>query len=197
MFLTLSVVFTGLSLSLLLCLLLRPAIVRTFASTNHASNHLVLRIVWPWVATMKPFCEPFVSWRMRARLEHQIRLANMDAWTPADVLALQVVLFMTCAFLCSVTGRVLVVVSWGPLIIGTLVLSLAFAAWPRLLILTKGAQRQQQMVRELPFLLDMTTLCVEAGLNLHGALQRAAQYGPPGPLRSEVLHMLAEVRAGT
>src|SRR5690606_38066942 len=32
--------------------------------------------------------------------------------------------------------------------------------------------------------------------NLQGALQQAAQHGPPGPLRQELRHALADMRAG-
>jgi tight adherence protein C len=37
---------------------------------------------------------------------------------------------------------------------------------------------------------------VEAGQNLHGALQQVAQHGPQGPLREELLRVLADMRAG-
>ncbi|MFW7342791.1 type II secretion system F family protein [Pollutimonas sp. H1-120] len=68
--------------------------------------------------------------------------------------------------------------------------------WPLRWLFDLGRRRQGQMLRELPFLLDMATLCVEAGLNLQGALQQAAQHGPEGPLRSELRHALADMRAG-
>ena len=45
-------------------------------------------------------------------------------------------------------------------------------------------------------MLDLVTLCVEAGLNLTGALQQAAAKGPAGPLREELHRVLRDVRAG-
>lgn len=68
--------------------------------------------------------------------------------------------------------------------------------WPRRWLRDQGVRRQAHMLREFPFLLDMTTLCVEAGLNLQGALQQAALHGPDGPLRAELRHALADMRAG-
>src|SRR3546814_20564426 len=68
--------------------------------------------------------------------------------------------------------------------------------WPRYWLSDLGRRRQGQMLRELPFLLDMATLCVEAGLNLQGALQQAALHGPDGPLRADLRHALADMRAG-
>ncbi|WP_313492780.1 type II secretion system F family protein, partial [Achromobacter animicus] len=50
--------------------------------------------------------------------------------------------------------------------------------------------------RDLPFVFDMMTLCVEAGLSVQGALQLAAQSGPPGVLRDALTDALAEMRAG-
>jgi len=76
-------------------------------------------------------------------------------------------------------------------------LSAGLAAWmPWRALARKGAQRRRFMQREFPFLLDMATLCVEAGLSLQGALQEAAQHGPPGPLRDELRRSLADMRAG-
>lgn len=197
MLLILSIVLTGLSLCLFLWVAIRPAVSRPFAA-GHYGSHVLLRLIWPWVAAIKPLCEPFVSWRTRSRLAHRMRLAAMPpVWTPADVLALQWVIFIGCCFSFTLAGYVLISVSWHQSLTWSLLLS-AVCAWvPRQRIASKGQQRQQQMLRELPFLLDMTTLCVEAGLNLQGALERAAHYGPPGPLRHELMHTLAEIRAGT
>src|SRR5690606_3458292 len=75
----------------------------------------------------------------------------------------------------------------------------AFAAaiWLPLRKLKSMARRRQSLIlRDLPFMLDMITLCVEAGQNLHGALQQAARHGPAGPLRNELLLALADMRAG-
>lgn len=197
MFLTLSIVLTGLSLCLTLWVAMRPAVSRPFAAGDHGS-HLLLRMAWPWVVAVKPFCEPFVSWRTRSRLAHQLRLAAMNGvWMPVDVLALQTVMFAVCGLLFFLIARIATGVPWGQSILASLLAAMVCAWLPRQWIAGRGVQRQRQMLRELPFLLDMTTLCVEAGLNLQGALQRAAHYGPRGPLRQELMHTLAEIRAGT
>jgi tight adherence protein C len=65
-----------------------------------------------------------------------------------------------------------------------------------LLLAKRGQRRAKRIDRELPFILDMTMLCVQAGLNLQGALQQAAQYGPTGPLRDELQIALSEMRTG-
>src|SRR3546814_10492008 len=56
------------------------------------------------------------------------------------------------------------------------VVGIACAIWPRLALREQSSRRRRAMLREFPFLLDMTTLCVEAGLNLNGALAQAAKH---------------------
>jgi len=58
------------------------------------------------------------------------------------------------------------------------------------------AQRKRDMLKGLPFFLDVITLCVEAGLNLTGAFQQAVQKGPDGPLKVEASRVLRDIRAG-
>src|SRR5690606_22437577 len=67
---------------------------------------------------------------------------------------------------------------------------------PALWLRDQIALRRRQVVRTLPFVLDMTTLCVEGGLNLQGALQQAVDKGPVGPLRDELQRTLGDIRAG-
>lgn len=196
MFLILSVVLTGLSLSVFIWIISRPAMHRPFSAGVHGS-HAILHIVWPWVVAFRPLCEPFISWRMRARLIHRMRVAALDqAWEPADLVALQFVVFVMCAILVAAGFGVFGSMAWSRVALWTLLISTAMAWLPVQMVKNTGMRRQRQMLRELPFLLDMTTLCVEAGLNLQGALQRAASYGPSGPLRDELQHTLADIRAG-
>lgn len=65
-------------------------------------------------------------------------------------------------------------------------------AWLR----AHGRRRQRQILRELPFVLDTITLCVEAGLNLTMAVAQSCDKCPPGPLASELSRFLGDLRAG-
>ena len=51
-------------------------------------------------------------------------------------------------------------------------------------------------MRSLPFFLDIITLCVEAGLNMQGAMNQAVQKGPAGAMRDELQRVLRDIRAG-
>jgi tight adherence protein C len=56
--------------------------------------------------------------------------------------------------------------------------------------------RKRLLLKQLPFYLDIITLCVEAGLNLTGAFDQSMRRGPAGPLRDELARILRDVRAG-
>ena len=57
-------------------------------------------------------------------------------------------------------------------------------------------RRVTRIVKHLPVYLDFLTLAVEAGLNINGALQKAVEKGPEGPLRWEFEHVLRDLKSG-
>lgn len=57
-------------------------------------------------------------------------------------------------------------------------------------------KREAAVIRAMPVYLDFITMCVEAGLNLAGALAQALEKAPPGPLRNEFGIVLRDLRAG-
>ena len=58
------------------------------------------------------------------------------------------------------------------------------------------ASRSRRIAKALPFYLDVITLAIEAGSNMTGALQHAADKGPQGPMGEELQRVLRDVRAG-
>jgi len=158
------------------------------------------RLARPWLRVCGRGIMPLLSWRLRTVLMRSMQGAGMAAaWDIAAVVGL-------LAYAGVGGGAVgMVLATWltehpGGLP-AAMILGLtggAFAAvwlvWRRVREL--AARRRQAMLREFPFLLDLMTLCVEAGLNLHGALIQAAHHGPPGPLRQELRLALNAIRAG-
>ena len=57
-------------------------------------------------------------------------------------------------------------------------------------------RRDDAVIRTLPVYLDFLTMCVEAGLNLQGALGQAMEKATPGPLRNEFAVVLRDLRSG-
>jgi len=73
----------------------------------------------------------------------------------------------------------------------------AFAyLYPAIWLKDRIDARKRLLLKQLPFYLDIITLCVEAGLNLSGAFEQAMRRGPAGALRDEIARILRDVRAG-
>ncbi|HEY9279403.1 MAG TPA: type II secretion system F family protein [Eoetvoesiella sp.] len=196
MFFWLSCLAAGLSLCLLCWLMLRPILLHT-QSAKEYSDQLAMKLIWPWVLVFVPICTPFISWRTRHALVRSIQVAGLETvWQPQHVVAMQCLVFS----LVAIMGALVSVVYFSFSLVNGLFPALLIAAvatwWPRRWLRDLGIKRQRLMLKEFPFLLDMTTLCVEAGLNLQGALQQAAHHGPAGPLRQELRHALADMRTG-
>jgi tight adherence protein C len=66
---------------------------------------------------------------------------------------------------------------------------------PDLLLGARGRERQKEIERSFPGVLDQLTICVEAGLGLDAALARAAHTGK-GPLAEELRRVLQDVQLG-
>jgi len=73
-----------------------------------------------------------------------------------------------------------------------LALSLGAAA-PWFWLAEKGRARKEAIARQLPFVLDLLALALEAGTDLLGALARVSERMRPGALRDELVHALREL----
>jgi tight adherence protein C len=178
---------------------LRP-LVRPVSREHPAAGALpaAWRVAWPCLDLMAPLAVSLLSWRRRRGLAAQLLRAGLPApltaghvaaaqWVCAAVGVMSAIALMLCLTGQPGGGTVVAACAAGAMAGGTI---------PRLWLRAEIRRRRARMARELPFLLDMTTLCVESGLNLQGALRQAAEQGPEGPLRDELLRALADMRAG-
>ncbi|MER2555126.1 MAG: type II secretion system F family protein [Thauera sp.] len=147
---------------------------------------------WPtrWIAQLiAPLVPASIAERQRARL----RLAGLDfALSPAQLLAHR----LCVAVLGGMLGTAFAA-AWGLPVAGFAVAGAGAGttlAWSW--FDDRVHVRRRQLLKQLPFVLDLITLCMEAGLNLTGALQQAVVKGPEGPLRDELKRVLRDVRAG-
>jgi tight adherence protein C len=155
------------------------------------------RMTWWLIAAAAHYTAPTLSWRYRRVLDKRLVAAGLDqALAPRHILAAQWLIAMVVA---AVMALLHMLTAGAPGVTGALVMAAAGGlgwTWPRLWLRDCIALRQRALLRALPFMLDMTTLCVEAGLNLSGALQQAVRKGPPGPLRDELQRVLGDIRTG-
>ena len=74
---------------------------------------------------------------------------------------------------------------------------LLFALMPRLWLQSELKKRHMSIMRALPFVLDLLTLSVEAGMDFISALQRNCQTRKMDPLNEELLRMIREIQLGS
>lgn len=191
-----SSIFTGLSICLGLYLLLSPAGNKVVVPQAYQEKRVFV-LLWPWIHVLGLAVIPFFSWRYRARLLSLLRAAGLERIAQIDHIAGIQCLCACCVFAGAVfiqmpqlNARPLAVVSIA------CVIALAGSLLPLLWLRERGLRRRQRILRELPLLLDMTTLCVEAGQNLQGALHHTASLCAPGILRDELNYCLSEIRTG-
>ncbi len=145
----------------------------------------LLRAIAPWVAHYKlP--------GYRSTKETQIAAAGMkDALTTDEFLAWKIAF----AVLGPLMTAFIFQFARHPLMVVLFVILFSFL--PDLLLRDMVSKRQQDIIRALPFSVDLLTLVVEAGLDFSQGLQRVVERGQPGPLADELSLMLREIRLGT
>lgn len=147
-----------------------------------------------WIAhPVAAWVAPLLPGVVRRRLVQRLRQAGLEyALTVDQFIAGQVVG-------ASAISLLLFAVSWPAgvlqpvwLLAGAAVGGYLPASWLR----DRIASRSRRIAKSLPFYLDVITLAIEAGSNMTGALQHAADKGPQGPMGEELQRVLRDVRAG-
>jgi tight adherence protein C len=69
-------------------------------------------------------------------------------------------------------------------------------SYPAIWLSDRLGARKRELLKTFPFYLDIITLCVEAGLNMQGAMNQAVSKGPKGVVRDEFQRVLRDIRAG-
>lgn len=165
---------------------------------------LGFRLVWWPVQWVSHFITPFISARRHAAVLTRLRQTGLDyTISPAQFMAGSVVAGISGALLClwgvasfdhpapGMAGTSL----GSYLQLGAMGAAVGYA-YPTLWLRDLQARRKNELLKTLPFYLDIITLCVEAGLNMQGAMQQAVGKGPKGVLRDEFQRVLRDIRAG-
>lgn len=131
--------------------------------------------------------------RLRSYVSCRLRLAGLDYALTAE----QFVGFTALCAVLSIAAAWSIAGAWyvNPLP-GVVVAAFGGMGGPMLWLRDRIDARIRGVQKALPYVLDLITLCVEAGLTLQSALGHAVAKGPPGPLREEMARVLRDRRAG-
>ncbi len=162
------------------------------------------RLVWWPIQWISHYLEPLIAHKTHCRLLAKLRKAGLDyAISPGQFMAARTICALILTSILywvldsferpgtgleglSMTTR-LQVISIGALM-GWL--------YPAIWLKDRLAQRRRELLKTLPFYLDIITLCVEAGLNVQGAMSQAVAKGPKGVIGEEFQRVLRDIRAG-
>lgn len=192
---TLLAAASGLAISLFSIVLLR-ALSRLPAPAERPWREpppLAFRLGWWPLQMLARLLRPGLPAALEQTLQRRLRLAGLAA-------SLDAAHFVAACLLWSATAAA--IASW-------LAGSFAFrSTWPAAgaallgLLLPLAWLRDRQLRRQLrtlaslPFMLELITLGIEAGLSLHSALAHALGKAPPSPLRGALQQLLLDIRAG-
>lgn len=165
---------------------------------------LGFRLAWWPIHWISFFIEPLISARQRAHVLAALRQAGLDyTISPPQLIAARILGAALVTALCwwglgsfdhardGESGFSLMLY----LEVGAVGALMGFF-YPRIWLGDLLKARRSELLKTLPFYLDIITLCVEAGLNLQGALNQAVSKGPKGVLRDEIQRVLRDIRAG-
>ena len=164
---------------------------------------LVVRLLLPLVPNLRRFAAGRHFAAARARADQMILSGGLEGLlTGTEFVALKFLMPLVCgiawtAFVFVLTGllpnsflsdnRVLLVC------MGVLL----FYAYPLMWLRGTVKRRHFAIMRALPFVLDLLTLSVEAGMDFMSALQRNCERRKLDPLNEELIRMTREIQVGT
>jgi tight adherence protein C len=153
-----------------------------------------LKIAWPMILMASILVENFYTNKALDEIEKKLQSTGVSYILSAEqFVALRYVSGVIFAFF-----SVIVIASLNPS--GALLIILLSALggymFPLVWLSDTRKKREAAVIRALPVFLDFTTMAVEAGLNLSGALQQAMNKGPDSPLRNEFGIVMRDLRSG-
>ncbi len=122
--------------------------------------------------------------RIRKRL---LRAGEPLYLSPGEFLALQELTAIVVLFISMILGFSIAI---------TFILSMTGFFYPDLWLRELNKKRKAAILKELPYVLDLLTLSIEAGLDLTGSVSRVVEKSKEGILRKELFQFLQELKMG-
>ncbi len=157
------------------------------------SPPLGFRLAWPFIQAVVHYVGHMFSDTAVELAEARLKRGGAEYIVNArQFLATRLVSAIVFALCAVLLGSAL----GGAALLFCLVAGIGGFYYPELWLREKTASRQNEILRSLPFYLDVITLSVEAGSNLTGGMTQAVQKTPDTVLRREISRVLRDIRAG-
>ena len=163
---------------------------------------LVFRLLLPFVSNLSRVVMRPAFAKARANADWMIVACGLEGLlTGAEFMALKVLVPLVCGSVCAVVVLALcALVPDSFLSSNSLLLVLMgylyFYAYPLIWLRSTLKKRHFSIMLALPFVLDLLTLSVEAGMDFMSALQRNCERRRLDPLNEELIRMTREIQMG-
>ncbi len=149
----------------------------------------LFRLAVPFVRQLVPFIARLPIAQYREKTKNKLITAGLQMEISADeFIAFRMVLPCYAAILPFILQVYSILVA---------IVAAAIASfYPRFWLSGIVERRKKEILRELPYFIDLLTLSVEAGLDFQIALRRVVQRADPSALRDEFHLMLQEIKMG-
>ena len=164
---------------------------------------LVFRMLLPFVPNLAGFASRPGFARARQTADEMIVAAGMEGLlSGTEFVALKFLVPITCGTAWMALMLLLgALMPESPFAGNGIVFGMAgfllFYAYPLMWLRGTLKRRHLAIMRALPFVLDLLTLSVEAGMDFMGALQRNCERRKLDPLNEELIRMTREIQVGT
>ena len=164
---------------------------------------LIFRLLLPFVSNLSHFVSRPAFAKARETADQMIVASGLEGLlSGAEFLSLKVLMPVVCG-----TAWALVVLAPGALapesflsgnsVLLALLGFLYFYAYPLMWLRSTLKKRHLAIMYALPFVLDLLTLSVEAGMDFMSAMQRNCERRRLDPLNEELIRMTREIQMGT
>lgn len=137
------------------------------------------------------YCRGMVRERWGKKMKRRFLALGRPELLPEDFIARQ---FLYAVFF-GLLGLMLFNLMKRPLWLSAPFFAFGYL-FPYIVLNDQIKRRQRQLVRDMPYHVDLLTLSVEAGLDFGSAMDTVVQKGQPGPLVEELGTMINEMKLG-
>lgn len=153
----------------------------------------LLKLIWPFIQIIANFICVFLPYDYMEMVEKRLQRTGVSYLLTADqYVALQILM----ALIMPPVVWVCLTLMHKSFPLAIIIAPLLGFLFPNVWLSDTRKRRELGVIRSMPVYLDFITMCVEAGLNLSGALGQAMEKAPPGPLRNEFAIVLRDLRSG-